>query len=411
MIILVIIAGMIGLIVGILTKDLFWSLWVGTGTLGILVWQALQRIPAKPPHKAQVTIFGERQKTKKEIEKEIIEADDTKRVKKELIEVSEYKDEGWRLFPLYPLWYGYIPVKVERIVFEIKSTVRTPDRSNSAVPIVLTIRPSPDYLIEYINSGGEEGVKTQLIGKIQERIREWAMSEEEGPISWRELNRAHLEAVSILIKAIAGRENVSQIPEYAQNVPTHIWMRYYSEPQPKKAFFKNEEEWIGKEEDPEKWLRVKNELKKMNDEQKKNTKEAVKKRRDEIVALRVGAAKILIQNLGIVIERLNVADIEVLGEVAKRADAQAKEQEDRDAEGLELGFVRERIEDLMKPPFRYTPEQALEIVQTERGKVEKQIAETKVNISAETRSMIERLGFGLVAQFLKKGGERHEPRR
>ena len=397
MFILGIIAAISGLVVGIFTKDLFWGFWVGAGIFGILFWQALDKISAKPPHKAQVTIFGKRQKRKVKVK----EAEAEKEV-----EISLYKDEGWRLFPLNPLWYGYIPVKVERITFEVKSTVRTPDRANSHVPIVLTIRPEANYLIEYIDSGGEEGVKTQLIGKIQERIREWAMSEEEGPMSWRELNRAHLEAVSILIKAIAGKENMSLIPGYAQGIPTHIWMRYFSKPQPKKAFFTNEEEWIENN-----WKKVKEELNKMSNEQKQELEEAVKKRRDEIVVLRVGAAKILIQNLGIVIERLNVADIEVLGEVAKRADAQAKEQEDRDAEELELGFVRERIEDLMKPPFKYSPEQALEVVQTERGKVEKQIAETKVNISAETRGMIERLGFGLVTQFLKKGGEGHEPRR
>ena len=86
--------------------------------------------------------------------------------------------------------------------------------------------------------------------------------------------------------------------------------------------------------------------------------------------------------------------------MAKKADAQAMEQEERDAEGLELNFIEERIEKLMGKPFYYSREQAQELVQTERGKVAKTINESKWNIAPETREMIEKIVPDMTAKIL-----------
>lgn len=395
MFILIVIATIAGLVVGILSSSVFWGLWTEFTILGVLILEALVKIPAKPPHKALVTIRGKRQW------KEIKDKNDVVVDRK-----SVYKDEGWRIFPLRPYWYDHIKVKVERITFTIETVVRTPDRANSKVPIVLTIRPDSEYLIEYIDSGEEEGAKTQLIGKIQERIREWSMSQEEGPMDWRELNRSQLEAVSVLIRAIAGKENLVEVPKYAQNVPTHIWMRYFSKPRPTKLYFMNEQDWMGEDG---KWQRVEDEFPKIAKEQqrpvediKKELEEVVQKRREQITALRVGTGDIRIPDLGIKIERLNISDTEVLGEVAKKADTQAKKREEGEADNIELEYVRKRIQELISSPFYYSKEEAKEIVQTERGKVAKTINESKWNISPETRDMIENIGTKIITRHQEK---------
>jgi hypothetical protein len=361
--------------------DAWMAAWFAIGT-AICLWgmyflQGLRRIPAKPPHKALVTKFGERQMQ----EIEVTKPGQPPRT----ITVTVYKDEGWRFFPLYPYWYGFLPIKVERISFTVTiKGARTPDRANSEVPVHLTIRPASDYLIQYVDSGEEDGVKTILTGKIQERVREWAMADNEGPADWRELNKAHLEAVSVLVRTVTGRESVTSIPEFAQNVPTFVWLTYFSRPRPTaEQVFKNIRPWAENG-----WQLVENVFYALTPAQQNELWRAVEARRNEIRDLRSGAGKLLIPDLGVLLERLNIGDINVLGGVAERADAQAREVEEREGERLELEHVRNRILELMAPPTNYSAEKALEVVQTERGKVPKTIREEVLNISPETRGAL-----------------------
>ena len=128
---------------------------------GSFVLQGLRKIPANPPHKGVKTWLG----------KKVILRDGT----------CEVCDEGWGFYPFFPYLYGFIPIKVARITFEVVSAkTRTPDGAESKVPVWLTVRPIPELLHNYIASGKEAGVVKQLTGKIQERIREWAMGQEEG---------------------------------------------------------------------------------------------------------------------------------------------------------------------------------------------------------------------------------------
>lgn len=345
-----------------------------------IILQGLRRIPANPPHKAQVTLFGKR--------------------------IPEFRDEGWQFFPFFPYVFGFVLVKVERITFTIiAEKVRTPDRANTKIPVTITIRPDSDHLIQYLDSGGEEGVKQQLTGKVQERMREWGMGGEEGPANWRELNKSQLEAVSVLVKKIAG-ESLVKIPDYAQEVPTFIWLRYFAQPRPTKNFLENEEPWA-----KDTWKQVKIIIQKIK---RKNgscafdaLKKAVEERREQVNAIRMGTAKILIKDLGVVIERLNLGDMDVLGSVGEQAEAEAREIEEREAEKMELNHVKQRIQTFVD--MGYSKEQALEIIQTERGKVTKSISETKMNISPETREMIKEILPPLARSFgnliNKKGGE------
>jgi hypothetical protein len=321
--------------------------------IGGIILQGLKKIPNNPPHKGQATFLGKRIPQK-------------------------FYNEGWGFFLFYPQIVGFILVKVERVSFEVVSEkTRTLDRSESRVPVFLTFRPLPERLIEYLNSGKEEGVKKQLSGKILERIREWAMNPEEGPSDWIELNQSHLEAVSLLIKKIASN-SLTEIPDYAQEIPTWIWFRFFLQPQPL-VFLKSEKQWSDSN-----WGKVRKILRTMSNSQISELKNAIEKRRKEIENLRTGIGAIELTDLGVTLERLNIGDIDVLGEVGVQAEGEAKEEQERQKDERELKFVRERIKELMDPPFNYTNAEARDIVQTERGKVKREIADKHYSLDSST---------------------------
>ena len=67
--------------------------WLGVVFIGVLLFAFLKNgfktIQAAPPHKGILTVWGERQK--------------------------EVLKEGLHFFPFYRWWFGFIPVKVEKI--------------------------------------------------------------------------------------------------------------------------------------------------------------------------------------------------------------------------------------------------------------------------------------------------------
>lgn len=83
----------------------------------------------------------------------------------------------------------------------------------------------------------------------------------------------------------------------------------------------------------------------------------------------------------------------LLGELALPPEVQAdyenvrREERQREAERIELAHVGARITELQA--MGYSPEQALEIVQTERGKVKKEIREIKGNLSTATGAVLQ----------------------
>lgn len=347
--------------------------------IGAFFLQGYRKIPI--PYVGQVTVWGKRIDGK-------------------------FEKEGWRFFPLYPLWYGVILIKVEQIPFSVViDKARTPDRAESKVPVMLTFIPNENKLTEYINAGTEEGVKSQLTGKIQERIREWCTDVSEGPTDWIELNRSQAEATYILLHRIARKmlksDETFMIPKSAQEVPTWIWLRYSLEPKPQeKSLLKNEEKW-GKK----KWKKVDAILASLSDDDRAQLKIALDKRRDNVHDLRAGSGKVELNDLGIILQRLNIGDIDVLGKVADRAENEAMEEQERQAETKEVGHILEKVK--MYKETGYSLEQALEAVQTERGKISKSVQENKLNISPETQKMIENifsLGNKIAENLKNKGG-------
>lgn len=311
---------------------------------------------------------------------------------------GRFKEEGWRFLALNPFLFDVILIDIGKIPFQvIIEKALTPDNASSRIPIDIVFKPLPEKLIEYINSGGEKGVREQFSGKIQERVREWCFDEEGGPSDWMELNKSQLEGTSVLVTKIA-RNSITEIPDYAQNVPTWIWLRFFSKPKPKKLL-KNEEYWAKND-----WEAVKSVLYEIENDLGKdsvnNLINKVKDRKTEVESLRIGEETIKIEDLGVELTRLNIGDIDVLGEVAKHADQEAKEIQERKAEETELSHVITQVQKFID--LGYSREQALEAVQTERNKVSKTIQEKKINVSPETRESVEKIFGDLTKNVLDK---------
>jgi len=148
----------------------------------VIVLQGLRKIPADPPHKAVVTLFGKR--------------------------TGGVKNEGWRFFFLYPLVNGAILVNMTRKNFDLKpEEVRTStDMAEIEVSVSLTFQPDKDRLIEYLNSGGEDNVKAILSDVVEEAVREFAANPNQSPYTWEEAVRMKREFLAQIVMSILGED-------------------------------------------------------------------------------------------------------------------------------------------------------------------------------------------------------------
>ena len=106
--------------------------------------------------------------------------------------------------------------------------------------------------------------------------------------------------------------------------------------------------------------------------------------------IRMGDGVQPISQLGITLNRLNIGEIKPRGELARAAELVVKEKKEREGEKVELYHAMERIKEIMEAlGCSYT--QAIELFQTERGKVSKKITEIKGNVSDDVRKAIEQI--------------------
>jgi len=325
--------------------------------IGALVLQGLVKVQAQPPHKGVMTFLGKR--------------------------TEKVLDEGWHFLPLYPFVFGVVPVNVTRVEQDFKTDesgpVRTPDRAELKILDSATWTPDSETkggLIAYLNAGGEAGVRSQLEDIVNERLREWVTSRDEGPLTWEEAIAARDEAVAIIVAAIL----VDQLPKINSSFPFVVLWKYFQGKHPNAT----EKEQFG-----ERWEKVARGLKK---EDSIRVRDEVDARMAEIQNIRRGNGKYTLPKLGIVLNRFNITEISVQGEVAKVAELREKERLEKEADVVQIQNVKDRILELMKPPPDgpgFSPEKALEVVQTEQtGKVTKTITETTFNVSPETREFI-----------------------
>lgn len=96
----------------------------------------------------------------------------------------------------------------------------------------------------------------------------------------------------------------------------------------------------------------------------------------EITAIRRGNGVAQVKSLGIILNRLNIGSIWIKGEMAKQAERPAIEIRQREAEATELAHVRGQMRGFQDQGL--SAKDAVEVVQTERGKVRKDIREYKL---------------------------------
>jgi len=330
-------------------------LWIITGAFFMLfVISSIRVIPADPPHKAVLTFLGKRQKI--------------------------ILNEGWNWVPLYGILFKYILVKVVKINYDLtEQIVRTPDYAELGVKISITFTPGakndPQAFIEYLNSGGENGVKEIIEDVIRDRLRAWAFSKDEGPANWQEAIGSRDEAIAVLLKAILGDD----LEPINSNIPTPILLKYFSG---KKPLPSEKEQW------GEQWGKLENELNKFSQEEREELQKQVEERRKAIQQVRQGNGYFVKKSLGITINRFTINEIYLLGKAAEAVEKAVQEKYETEADETEIKNVLRRIKDLQKE-LNISVEQALEIVQTERNKVIKSIHEGKLNVSPETRSMFQ----------------------
>ncbi|OGZ02894.1 MAG: hypothetical protein A2430_02325 [Candidatus Liptonbacteria bacterium RIFOXYC1_FULL_36_8] len=345
---------------------------------GCFILQGLRKIPADPPCIAVRVILGKRQKE------------------------SQILKEGWHFFPFYPFWHSYIKVNITKKNKEfILESVRTPDSAELKIPVAITYSPgisedgkiSPQSIIDFLNSGGENGVEKILEEMVKERIRAWAGDKIEGPQSWKEALAARWEAVDTLMKALTGSPN-----EILSSVPTSILRKALKKPSipPEES----EEKIWGKN-----WEKVNDVLEKENyvdESSRKPLVEALKEREKAINSIRTGNGSRPIISLGITINRLNIGEIKILGKLAEAAEKEVVEKRERDAETVEFEHVRNRAKEIMDS-LVCTHGEALELIQTERGKVKKEIKENKFTLSPETGQIVKDISEMALAAFSKGG--------
>lgn len=383
--------------------------------IGLVLYYSFYKIPIN--HIAAVTVFGI---TKYDLEARYAHDADIEKGKikgsKRVNLITRFasiifpltgsiKDEGWSFVFLKGFITDLILQDMRDIVFDcIIDKVRTPDKAESKIPIHFTINPDRDNLYQFFRAGGENGIKKQITGMMEERIREWAFADQEGPQTWEELSKSQLEATDVLVKRIIGPgESISEIPDEAQSIPTSVLLKYYTNPRPKiepdpdngslsPIYEWSKDNWTGLEEELK-------EIEKVKPNIRVELKEAVEKRRMEISNIRSGKGNILASSLGVITSRMNIGEIELLGETAKAAELKAKEKQQKDGERAEFKHILEIFKEHTGKNV-LSEDKVWEMIQIERGKSTKVVHEHKINVTNLPESMEE-----LVKMFTKGGNK------
>lgn len=111
-------------------------------------------------------------------------------------------------------------------------------------------------------------------------------------------------------------------------------------------------------------------------------------REEFLTKMRSGSGLQAIPQLGIILNRLNIENLEFKGELARVANLEVMEQRERAGERIQNAHAIEQVQLIMEK-LGCSNEQAIELFQTERGKVLKKILEIKPNVSDGTRKLIE----------------------
>jgi regulator of protease activity HflC (stomatin/prohibitin superfamily) len=340
------IAGVCGYVA---TVNLWVALALALALAVLFLWNGIAKVPANPPHKAVLTFCGRR--------------------------LTVVLNEGWNWVPVRPLLFSLIPIRVEKINKDFPpQRVRTPDKAEISVSASVTFIPGiagdPESYITYLNSGAEVGVGRILGDTVEDRVKTWAASNKEGPADWPEAQMMRDDAHSVLAHAILGEA----LTKVGGPIPTSTLLRYFSVPQmeptaydssPRNGWATGGEDWN--------WNGLDAIFSNFSVETQAELRRRVTQRRQEVKALREGRGSFGIESLGITILRFSVNEVRVEGEVARAAELAEKERREQDADKMEIENISERVKFLMEQHPKLTVEAAIQLVQTERGKVRKTV--------------------------------------
>ena len=351
------------------------ALFLVVPLLALFIYNGLQKVPAKPPHKAILVFLGRRLKI--------------------------VLNEGWNFLPIYPFVFDFVLIKVEKVNYDLEpQEVRTPDRAVISVKASVTwipgIQGSPESYIDYLNSGGEEGVRKIIHDVIEDRTKTWAGSNREGPSTWMEAQVLKDDAHEVLVKSLLG----GTLVPIGNPIPTNTWMRFFDSPQSEPTAYDTarrpgQTPWAFKDgaTGDWNWSGLQAIYDGYSPADQSELKRKVDQRIDDVRKMREGKGEFGDKSLGITIVRFSVNDIKVTGEVARAAELEEKERRERDADTMELDNVSARIRKLRKENRGMSLEEAIRTVQIERGKISKSVIEVLGASTGLGQDFLGALGF------------------
>lgn len=300
----------------------------------------------------------------------------------------------------YPPGFSSIDINVTLTNKDISLETRVTDRSAIKMEVGITFKPNVkngDEAVNFIRAGKETGVFNIFSDVVSTAIRQWATSPEEGPATWMDAVSSREEALVVLLQAVNGNailgnsdEQIEKTRAILQRIDIPLVILYKRKTFPNKKPNEIEaSQWGGRWGDNDHkdgknrdWEIYEDRISGLSAEENNVLETSLACVREHLRTARQGNADIAIKDLGVILTRLNIKETQPLGDVAKAAEKQAKEEQERLGEITELNHVAERIRDLANKA-NIPPALAAEMVQTERGKVIKNIQENKYNLSPD----------------------------
>lgn len=307
---------------------------------------AQNEIPAKPPHVALVKLFGNY--------------------------TGGVKNPGDRFFAFRGLVYSFDTIKVDRRNLDLETEEITPDNATSEVIYSITwqpIRSNGESLVKFIASGLDSGVEDILTDMADRCVREWITQGTEGPDTWIDLRKSGSEGVAVILRRLNGL-NVFGNDKAVQNailqtrIPASTFfkaMRNISPNEHEKRVYGND--WVG----------ITSVL-----QQNPLVRRGVMEFVEHVDRAMTGKIAVEIEDLGIQVTRIIITSIKPLGELAKKAELKATEQEERKGEKVEADHVKDLIQGYVDMGFSL--QEARDLAQTERRKVVKDIKTHQVEL-------------------------------
>jgi len=337
--------------------------FIGFFIVGAIFLQGLRKIPADPKTFGIRTFLGK--------------------------PTGKVDGPGVHFYPLYPHLSGFIPADGRKIEETVLVNVKTPAPHpvQLSVEVNIALAFDKDNPSAFLSAGGRNEVIKAISNKIRERMRKLFSSTEEGPQDWKDALAADDEMEAVILKAVMGDE----LEMVHGSIPTAPLLRYFSTP--RQAPYKSQADRWGKG-----WEKLEAEFAKLSPPEKVELERRVAARHAAIREVKEGQSGLQKKSLGIRIFRLALGEIGIPKEIEEAAKKKPAAELEREAaqvrnatEAERMTHVDEQIEKFKK---HLDPKSAADLVELERGNLERKISETRLSIDTDTLSGI---SAGLVA--------------